>query len=229
VAVVAGYLALRSAPAGLDDVERLAREVERRQHGFPSGVDAAAVLHGGLVWAEAAGSARGLAFSPFTARSPLLRRLAAYDTGRPPEATGAVVAAVRDRLDADPSWGRLLFDRIEEATRGLAVELSAEVEDPDRVRELFAAGGRALEELGVVPEPVRALTRAVEAAGGAAKISGAGSLAGPGAGSLLAYHPEPERLDEVAELAPLARLRMALGAQGLRLSGPEIDRAEAAP
>ena len=226
VAVVAGYLALRSAPAGLDDVEALALEVERRQHGLPSGVDTAAVLHGGLVWAEPAGAGGALAFAPFPTSSPLLRRLAVYDTGRPPEATGAVVAEVRARLEADPVHGRALLDRIEEATRGLRDELAAEAEDPERVRELFAAGERALEELGVVPAPVVALVRAVEAAGGAAKISGAGSLAGPGAGSLLAYHPRPEALAEVPELAAHRRLEVTLGAEGLRLDGPERDGPE---
>lgn len=231
VAVVAGYLALRSAPAGLDDVERLALEVERRQHGLPSGADSATVLHGGLVWAEAAGFDGGLAFSRFAPRSGLLGRLAVYDTGRPPEATGEVVAAVRARLDADPSWGGLLFDRIEQATRALREELLAEREDPIRARELFAACERALEELGVVPEPVRERVRAVEAAGGAAKVSGAGSLAGPAAGSLLVYHPEPERLAEIPALAGLRRHRVTLGADGLRLTIPEPPRAgeEAAP
>jgi mevalonate kinase len=221
VAVVAGYLALRSAPAGFDDVEALALEVERRQHGLPSGVDTAAVLHGGLVWAEPAGLRGALAFSAFTARSPLLARLAVYDTGRPPEPTGAVVAAVRARLEADPARGRALLDRIEEATRGLAAELAAEAEDPERVRAHFGAGERALEELGVVPAPAAAVVRAVEAAGGAAKISGAGSLAGPGAGSLLAYHPRPEVLAELPELAALRRLAAPLGVEGLRLTGPE--------
>ena len=224
VAVVAGYLALRSAPAGIDDVEALALEVERRQHGLPSGVDGMTVLHGGLVWAEPAGAGGALAFSAFTARSPLLARLAVYDTGRPAEeATGAVIAAVRARLEADPAWGREVLDRLAEATRGLRDELAAEAEDPGRVRALVATGQRALEELGVVPEPAAALVQAIEAAGGAAKISGAGSLAGPGAGSLLAYHPEPEALAGVAELATIRRLEVPLGVEGLRLTGPDGD------
>lgn len=229
VAVVAGYLALRSAPAGLDDVERLALEVERRQHGLPSGADSATVLHGGLVWAEAAGFDGGLAFSRFAAPSGLLGRLAVYDTGRPPEATGEVVAAVRSRLDADPSWGGLLFDRIEDATRALRDELTAEIEDRKRARELIAACERALEELGVVPEPVRERVRAIEAAGGAAKISGAGSLAGPGAGSLLVYHPEPKRLEDLPALEGLRRHRVKLGADGLRLTAPERRAGETGP
>lgn len=229
VAVIAGYLALRSAPAGLDDVERLALEVERRQHGLPSGADAATVLHGGLVWAESAGLDGGLAFSRVAARSGLLARLAIFDTGRPPESTGEVVAAVRARLDDDPSWGRLLFDRIEQATRGLREELVAEIEDRLRLRELIAACQRALEELGVVPEPVRERVRAIEAAGGAAKISGAGSLAGPGAGSLLVYHADPERLEGLAALVGLRRHRVALGADGLRLTVPERRAGEPEP
>lgn len=230
VAVIAGYLALRSAPAGLDDVERLVLEVERRQHGLPSGVDGAAVLYGGLIWAESTGP--GLAFVPFdpgAGGSPLLDRLAVYDSGRPPESTGAVVAAVRARLEADPAAGGALLDRIEQASRALRDELAAGIDDPAPVREAFTAAQRALEELGVVPEPVAAAVRAVETAGGAAKISGAGSLAGPGAGSLLVYHPEPERLEEVAELSALRRLRVPLGVEGLRLTVPGETDAEESP
>jgi hypothetical protein len=134
-----------------------------------------------------------------------------------------VIAAVRARLEADPPWGRGVLDRLAEATRGLRDELAAEAEDPGRVRALIGTGQRALEELGVVPEPAAALVRAIEAAGGAAKISGAGSLAGPGTGSLLAYHPEPEALAGVAELAAIRRLEVPLGVEGLRLAGPDRD------
>src|SRR5579863_4365513 len=68
---------------------------------------------------------------------------------------------------------------------GAAAETSARV--TAGIREHQAC----LEALGVVPAPVRALVRQIEAAGGAAKVSGAGSLAGPGAGSLLVYHEDP--------------------------------------
>ncbi len=75
----------------------------------------------------------------------------------------------------------------------------------------------ALEEMGVVPAEVRALARRIEAEGGAAKISGAGSLAGPGAGSLLVYDPDPERIAGWSFLRPFPFYPVILGAPGLRL------------
>jgi mevalonate kinase len=219
VAVVAGYAAFAGRPLPPGEVERLALEVERRQHGLPSGVDGATVLHGGLVWAERGAGGR-LETRPFAARSPLVGRLAVLHTGVPPETTGAVVAAVRRRLEAEPALEAEL-DRIETATRALAAELERSSgegdEDPEAVRGALAACHRALVALGVVPAPVAELVARIEAEGGAAKISGAGSLAGPGAGSLVGYPPEPARIDGWDFLAPHRRLRVALGAPGLRL------------
>jgi hypothetical protein len=48
-------------------------------------------------------------------------------------------------------------------------------------------------------------------------VSGAGSLAGPGAGNLIVYHPEPERIERWGFLAGCRRYRLELGAQGARL------------
>jgi hypothetical protein len=70
--------------------------------------------------------------------------------------------------------------------------------------------------------------RAIESAGGGAKISGAGSLTGPGAGCLLVVHPEPGRLAALSALADLRRLPVRLGAPGLRVEPePAADRAAA--
>jgi mevalonate kinase len=241
VAIVAGWLAFRGREPDPAAVEAIALEVERRQHGLPSGVDGATVLHGGLRWAERDGDGR-LATRPLPAGSPLLRRLAVFHTGAPAEPTGAVVAAVRDRLAADRRGVERIFDRIAEATLALRDllappsaahpapgrspdgsaaggddRLAPRPEDPAALGEVLSACHRALVELGVVPAPVADLVAAVEAAGGAAKISGAGSLAGPGAGSLLAYHPDPERLAALPALADVARLPVRLGGPGLEV------------
>jgi mevalonate kinase len=148
--------------------------------------------------------------------SPLLGRLRVHHTGTPPEPTGAVVAAVRARRDREPAVFERLFDRMEKATRALRSELALAAERPPRVIELIREHQACLEALGVVPEPVRALVRRVEAAGGAAKVSGAGSLAGPGAGSLLVYHPHPELAAGWDFLRPFPYHAIHLGAAGLR-------------
>lgn len=223
VALVAAYLELRSGlrsggPVDLELVERLALEVERRQHGSPSGVDGATVLHGGMVWAErdAAGDLR---FQPFPTSGPgtgPLAHLAVYDTGRPAEGTGTVVAEVRQGWRRDESRYEALWDEMEAATRAFRAILEGDG-DAGSLGRVIRRSQRALEEIGVVPDAVRKLVRTVEEAGGAAKISGAGSLAGPGAGTLLVHHPEPAALDELPALSILPRFPVRLGAPGLRL------------
>ena len=215
VAVVAGYLLFRGAEASLPQVERLAHEVECRQHGTPSGVDAATVARGGLLWARRTPPS-GLSIEPLAATSPLLSRLAIRDTGAPAEVTGTVVAAVREKAGRDPRGHEQRLDRMAEATLALRAELAAEAEDPLRVVELIRAFQAGLEEMGVVPEAVRERVRQVEAAGGAAKISGAGALTGRAAGILLAYHPEPKRLTHLTALRALPSYPVHLGAAGLR-------------
>jgi mevalonate kinase len=216
VAIVAGLFAWRGRPLAARSVERLALEVERRQHGLPSGVDTATTLHGGLLWARRLAGGE-LASERVAARSPLLGRLRVYDTGAPPEPTGAVVAAVRERQGRAPLLHERLFDRMSAAAQALRAELEKAGEDPPRVAELIREHEACLEELGVVPAPVRELVRRIEGEGGAAKISGAGSLAGPGGGSLLVYHAEAERVAGWSFLAPLRHHAVHLGAPGLRI------------
>jgi mevalonate kinase len=197
-------------------IARIVQEAERRQHGLPSGIDGATVLHGGLLWARRLESG-SLEIERVTLRSPLLARFRVYDTGTPSESTGAVVAAVRHRRDHAPERHERLLHRIEAATRGFRDELEREEGDPARLQELIRDAEACLEELGVVPPEVAALARRIEAAGGAAKISGAGALSGPGAGSLLVYHPDPEWISGWSFLQPFPFHPVQLGAEGLRL------------
>ena len=216
VAVAGGLCHLAGLAVTAAELEPLALVIERRQHGHPSGIDTAATLHGGVLWAEKQPDG-ALAHERVELRSPHLARLEVYDTGTPPEPTGAVVAAVRALYHRHPERIEAVLDRLAAAALALRLELERTDGEPRRLGELFREGAAGLAELGVVPEPVQSLIDQIERQGGAAKISGAGSLAGPGAGSLLVYHSDAGPLAPWPFLAGLRSLPLRLGAPGFRL------------
>lgn len=190
-------------------------DVERRQHGDPSGVDNITVLRGGLLWAQRKNGR--LRIEPISSESPLLTQLRVFQSGVPAEPTGVLVSAVRRKLERATARVLEILELIDDRTRELRRILIKGNDDPRRLIDLVRACQGALEELGVVPEPIRRVIRMVEAAGGAAKISGAGALTGHGGGSVLIYHPEPERIDHWRFLRGWSPLPVRLGAEGLRL------------
>lgn len=231
VAVAGGYLAWRGRAVPCDELERLALEVERRQHGLPSGVDAATVLRGGILWARRAPGG-GLRLRSLDLPALHLERFRAFDTGSPAEPTGAVVAAVRERVDAEPRRLGRVLERLGELTAGFRDALAGG--SAEEVVELIRRYEEGLETLGVVPRRVREVIRRVEAEGGAAKISGAGALTSPragppGGGSLLVYHPRPESAAGWDFLADFPRHALSLGAPGFRREEGGDARSPSAP
>ena len=210
VAVIAGVLAWSGAEADLRRVERLALDVERRQHGRPSGIDHGTVLRGGVQWAsrEAGGDLR---LRLVAARRDLLDGFRVFDSGSPAESTGDVVAAVAERRRADPET----FDGVLERMRVTTVGFRAALESGDgaAVAPAVRAFERCLEEIGVVPAPIRQAVRRLERSGGAAKVSGAGALSGAGAGCLLVWPGSPP----APEPSGWRSLDCAMGGPGLRL------------
>lgn len=192
----------------------LALEVERRQHGAPSGIDNATVLHGGILWVEKDAQGK-LQTTPLALRrQPFLPRLRFFQSGEPAEPTGAVVAAVKARRAEDPEAFERSLDAMEAATRRLRQELESEEPGEAKLAELFRVFESHLEAFGVVPPEVRRVIRLVERQGGAAKISGAGSLAGPGAGSLLVL--DTANGLEIDWPPAFRELTLQLGAEGAR-------------
>lgn len=215
VGVVAAYLAHCGFSSDPQMIDRVALDVERRQHGLPSGVDHATVLRGGITWARKNPS--GAVFlEPVVAVSTLRTRLRVFDTGTPAESTGAVVAAVRDRLEAMPGEAERILDRMEDATRAFRQQLTQRREEPEAVVEMIREVHRCLDRLGVVPPAIAERVRWIEDHGGAAKISGAGALTGRGAGCLLVYHPEPGVVRDWSVIEGMRRLELRFGAEGLR-------------
>jgi mevalonate kinase len=198
------------------ELRRLSLEAERRQHGTPSGIDHATVIQGGLVLAEKPPGEDDFVLSPIAAPAEILHNFRLYQTGTPQESTGEVVAAVRALKNRHPDRVEEALDRIEAATRDFAVELTRAHSLRGAVVPLVRQCERGLETLGVVPWEVCDIIRQIEEAGGAAKISGAGALSGPGAGSVLVYHPQPETLAEWEFLSPWSPIDAPLGDVGIR-------------
>ena len=200
-------------------IEALALEVERRQHGFPSGIDSGTVLRGGVLLVSRAGDE--LRFEDLPRPEWLSGAIGILDSGTPNQTTGAVVTAVRRRYEEEPERTAAVFDRIEAAVESFRAALQNG--GPRDAAAAIANGHRALVELGVVPPVVARRIASVEAAGAAAKISGAGALAGESAGAvicMLAGRPV-ETVDGISDLEPV---NAAIGADGLRFEGRAGDR-----
>ncbi len=216
VGVVAAVRALagRAGPPGPDElgvIEGAALEVERRQHGFPSGIDSGTVLRGGVLLVR--DGERALRFDGLPRRHWLRNGLSIVDSGTPGQTTGAVVTTVRKRYEADPDGVAEVFDRI-----GAAAEALREALVSDREAQASAAiraGHRSLVDLGVVPAAIASRVAQIEAAGGAAKISGAGALEGESAGALICMlgGRDSGTIDGLSDLAPVD---VSIGADGLR-------------
>jgi mevalonate kinase len=204
--------------AGDERIASVALEVEKRQHGSPSGVDHTAVIQGGFL--AVVREAGGLRAAELRRPEWLRDAIRVFDTGMPAETTGEVVEAVRAIREREPAAFDETLDRMEAATRAFTSSLEHAAADWPRLIESIQTFESCLEELGVVPAAVARRVRRIEAAGGAAKISGAGSLSGATAGSLLVVRPpgfRAETLDSI--LAGYRPLDARLGSAGLELIG----------
>ena len=144
----------------------------------------------------------------------LLRHLRIVSSGGRPEPTGEVVAAVQRRLE-EATGGqatRSALRRIGETTEEMRAALRTG--DGGRWGEGIVRCQEALVEIGVVPDEVRRRVDELKRAGLPAKISGAGSLRGPGAGLVLIYDPKVEA-DRLIEEAGFVELASDLGCAGV--------------
>lgn len=214
VGLVGGVLCFLEGEVDRFRVDRLALEVERRQHGMPSGVDHRTVLHGGVVWAER--SPAGELHTEQVGEGQVLgSRLQILHTGQPSETTGEVVAAVRQLRSENPTDFEDLLDRMESCVREFREWLMEPAVNLDQAIKSIREYETCLEALGVVPAPVRAAIRKVEACGGAAKISGAGALSGEAAGCLLVCWPDSWDGRSPDSMSAYNRQHVELGAPGL--------------
>lgn len=147
----------------------LGREVENLQHGYSSGVDLTLALSGGC-----------LRFEEGRALKRAIPRLSMsmVQTGQPEVSTGECVSFVAKHFKKSDIWHEFA---------GVTETLDQALQADDRLtlRECIRQNHQLLIKIGVVPERVQAFIRAIEQAGGAAKICGSGAIAGDKAGVVL--------------------------------------------
>lgn len=150
-------------------------EVERLVHGTPSGVDPFVSLHGGCYkFQNGQTQVRPIPSIP----------MYVVNTGIPQATTGECVSFVASHFATSSIWNEFgtVTDEIDQSIRG---------NDFVNVQKQVRQNHRLLMEIGVVPEQVGRFISEIETLGGAAKISGAGSIRGDHAGIVLIFAEKP--------------------------------------
>ncbi len=149
---------------------------ENMQHGHASGVDSYVSMHGGCVrFQEGVGDSIPMPSVPiFVAQ-----------TGTPITSTGECVSRVRETVGEHASiWHD--FGAITDEVASVAGK-----RDLGSMKAAVRENHRLLCRIGVVPERVASFVRDIEAAGGAAKICGAGAVLGDKAGIVMVIAEKP--------------------------------------
>ncbi|MEM6300503.1 MAG: GHMP kinase [Pseudomonadota bacterium] len=210
------YEHMLNLPQTLSERFERVRFCERLQHGKGSAIDAAAVVYGGVNRVHK----DTLEHPDISPLHPLRTGTGWYWVlhGVPTSSTGECVAAVRENHGADSA----LWSAFEQCTNQFTDGLEAN-QDP---REILKENHQLLTRIGVVPAAAQRFIDEVERAGGAAKVSGAGSIRGDNAGIVLVYMPEDAQMHALMQKHPNMRwetLRMAPQGAHLRLAPRALE------
>ncbi|MEM6711823.1 MAG: GHMP kinase [Pseudomonadota bacterium] len=191
------------------------RFCERLQHGNGSAIDASAVVYGGMNRIQQ----DTLDPIPLDETHPLMSGEGWYWvlTGKPHSTTGECVASVRE------TWGhdQALWDAFGTCTDTLVDTLERGLNPVDLIKE----NHQLLQRIGVVPERAARFIAEIEAMGGAAKVSGAGSIRGDAAGVMLVYMPDHEAMMTVmAQHRDFRWERVQIDMEGAGLSDARASR-----
>jgi mevalonate kinase len=211
--LTAAILSLLKIPLDKKVVFEIAYAGEKYFHGNPSGGDLAAVIEGGFLWFrkefEFLKTFSPLPFKPHKN----IKQFVLINSGIPEESTKEMVEKVAKLRKLFFQKVQSLFNSQEEITKRIAIAL--EKGDESDLVEFIKSGERNLEELGVVGKKAQSIIRKIEKLGGAVKINGGGGVK-RGSGMLLAYHKNPDILDQFFLHSKLENSKIMLGEEGLR-------------
>ncbi|MBI3413061.1 MAG: mevalonate kinase [Candidatus Aenigmarchaeota archaeon] len=203
VALTKAVSDLYNKKSPLDEINRIAYEIEKIQHGNPSGGDNAACCYGGLIWFKRS--------SPSNTIQPLnigyeLENFVIVNSGNRERTTGKLVQHVRN---LDDKYRSSRIKALGIAANKMRAALNNR--DFESVKKLINLAQCNLAELGVSTKNIDRIAQVVVNAGGAAKLCGAG-----GGGTVLCFHEDKERLKQAIRNAGFEPRDVELGVEGVR-------------
>ena len=209
VALTAGIFKFLKLPWSLKNINGIAYEIEKKQHGTPSGGDNTVCTYGGFLLYRKETEI----FKVFSSlKTKIFPKVFLINSGKRLESTGEMVKAVKDFVFKSPQKAEQIFKETEKITRSFLRYLSGEELN---FGDLIKNNERLLEKLGVVSDKTKILIRKIEKNGGSAKISGAGGFKGS-SGVILVYHQDPKILLKFAGEENLEMFEVKLGEKGVR-------------
>jgi mevalonate kinase len=193
---------------------KIAYDVEKKQHGNPSGADNTAVTVGGLLWYR-----KEFEFLKSIWQLPYhiherVNHFFLINTGKPKESTREMVEMVGKRVKENEEKMRKIFSTNEKQVRRIAVALKEG--NQEELIDAIRLGERTLEDMGAVSRKVVPIIREIERTEGAAKMLGGGGVK-DGVGFLLCYHTDKKRITNVCRKYSYTVVDIMLGEGGVRL------------
>lgn len=211
VAIAAALYFSTKKKLDLKEINKMAYQIETRQHRRPSGGDNTVSTYGGFLWYRK--EVENLkTFSSLTLDNQM--KLLIIDSGKPIESTGQMVEKVKSMMLTKPARTDKIFREIEKITRCFLQLLIGE--KSYNLANLMNDNEILLEEIGVVSNRAKLLIDKIKSIGGGAKISGAGGYQA-GSGIILAYHHDEAKLLNFVSQNMLKYFRVKLGCEGVKL------------
>ena len=180
---------------------RLGQEAENMQHGYSSGLDLKVSLYGGCLY---------LHDGQLEKRNVPEIPLYLINTGSPETSTGQCVTAA-SRIFKTSQIGNDFAD----VTR--AMDNALQANDVNSTRTAIKANHELLARIGVVPQSVNNFIHEVCTQGGAAKICGAGAVAGDKAGITMVIIEDQATLNKLCQRYNYSLLSVAGEARGVHV------------
>ena len=180
----------------------LAHEAENLQHGHSSGLDLVSSLRGGCLYVKK---------DTISPRIPTLLPLYLINTGQPKVTTGECVSAVAAYFNHTAIGSD--FAAVTDA-----MDNAFQMNNMSDVMAAIRENHKLLNTIGVVPAKEQQMIAEIERSGGAAKISGAGAVAGDSAGIVLIAIEDENSLEKIARRYHQMIMPVQCESRGVRVS-----------